>query len=543
MSEPDAKPVETGSVDREGPDRRQRVSLLNNWISIVGFFFVGVAILLLLTFGLFTLVSPSANPYVDIIAFLILPGILVLGLIIVPLGIVLKHWRLRRLAATHVGILRLPQLDLNNRRTRGAVLLFLLISIFVVLPALAVSSYNGYHYTESTAFCGRLCHTVMEPQATAYATSPHARVRCAECHIGEGASWFVKSKLSGTRQVLAVWRNSYPRPIPPAITELRPARETCEQCHWPAKFYGRQLKQIAHYSPDEQNTRRVVKALLKTGGADESIGRVEGIHMHMVLTARVEYVALDPGLQEIPWVKYVTSTGEETIYRSDGKSASDPRPEGVVRQVDCMDCHNRGAHHFRSPQQAVDLFLDVDRIDAALPFVKREAIAALTQPYPDVAAAEDGIERTITGFYGDNYPDIWKTRQASVKQAAEAIRTIYRRNFFPEMKVNWKTYPENVGHLESPGCLRCHDGEHINQRGERISSKCDVCHTFLNPVEGQSNALVEGEFQHSMDLVQHENLRCNQCHTGAKLPLCRDCHASGEWLDERGKEAFRPEGN
>ena len=543
MSEPDVKPVEAGPVERESPDQRQRVSLLNNWVSIVGFFFVGVAILLLLTFGLFTFVSPSANPYVDIIAFLILPGILVLGLIVVPVGIVLKHWRLRRHAATHVGILRLPQLDLNNRRTRGVLLLFLVVSVFVVLPVMAVSSYNGYHYTESTAFCGRLCHTVMEPQDTAYATSPHARVRCAECHIGEGASWFVKSKLSGTRQVLAVWRNSYPRPIPPAITELRPARETCERCHWPAKFYGSQLKQIAHFSPDEQNTRRVVKALLKTGGADESIGRVEGIHMHMVLTARVEYVALDPGLQEIPWVKYVTSTGEETIYRSDGKSAGDPRPEGIVRQVDCMDCHNRGAHHFRSPQQAVDLFLDVDRIDATLPFVKREAVAALTQPYPDVAAAEDGIERAITGFYRDSYPDIWKAQQVAVQQAAQAVRTIYRRNFFPDMKVTWQTYPENIGHLKSPGCLRCHDGEHVSNRGERISSSCDVCHTFLNPVEGQSNAMVEGQFQHSMNLVLHGNLRCNQCHTGGKLPLCRDCHTSGEWLDERGKEAFRPEGN
>jgi len=403
------------------------VSLLNNWISIVGFFLVGVAVLLLLTFGLFTLVSPPANPYVDIIVFLILPGILVVGLITVPIGVAVKHWRLRRYAATHVGTLRLPQLDLNSPRTRRAVLAFLAASIFVVLPALAVSSYNGYHYTESTDFCARVCHSVMEPQATAYAHSPHARVRCAECHIGAGASWFVKSKLSGVRQVLAVWGNTYPRPIPPAITELRPARETCEECHWPAKFFGAQLKEVVHYAPDDQNTRRVVKMLLKTGGADESIGRVEGIHMHMALAGRIEYVATNRGLQEIPWVKYVNDAGEELIYRSDGKPSTAPRPEGVVRRIDCMDCHNRGAHHFRSPQAAVDLYLDVGRIDATLPYIKRRAVAVLTRPYPDAVTGEAAIEWGLIGFYRDNYPDIWETRPEVVRHRMGADRLLSRQ--------------------------------------------------------------------------------------------------------------------
>lgn len=541
MSESDVKAVDTGSGDGESRDQRQSVSLLNNWVSIVGLFFVGIAVLLLATFGLFTVVSAPANPYVDIIGFLILPGILALGLAIVPIGLVLKHWRLRRHAATHVGTLRLPQLDLNNRRTRGAVLIFLCISVFVVLPALAVSSYTGFHYTESTAFCGQLCHAVMEPQATAHATSPHARVSCAECHIGEGADWFVKSKLSGTRQVLAVWLDSYPRPIPPAITALRPARETCEQCHWPARFHGVQFKQIVHYSPDESNTRRTVKMLLKTGGGDETIGRVEGIHMHMVLSARVEYVALDPALQEIPWVKYINSVGDETVYRSDGKSISAPRPEGVIRQVDCMDCHNRGAHHFRSPQQAVDLYLDVGRIDATLPFIKREAVAALTRPYADLSTAEKAVDRALTDFYRDQYPDVWTMGEAAVTQAAEAVRAIYWRNFYPEMKVDWTSYPENVGHLNSPGCFRCHDGKHVNARGEPISSSCNVCHTFLSPVAGQTNTMVEGEFRHSMALVLHGELRCSQCHTGGALPLCRECHGKGFWLDERGRGRFRPE--
>ena len=421
-------------------------------------------------------------------------------------------------------------------------LAFLLFSFFIVLPILGVSSYYGYNYTESTEFCGRLCHSVMEPEATAHAHSPHARVPCAACHIGAGASWFVKSKLSGIRQVLAVWENSYRRPIPNAITELRPARETCEECHWPAKFFGLQYHEAVNYSPDEHNTRRVVRLLLKTGGADQSIGRVEGIHMHMVLAARIEYVAVDSELQEIPWVRYQYENRPDVIYRSDGLPADAPRPAGLVRQVDCMDCHNRGAHHFLSPQAAVDLFLNVDRIDATLPFIKREAVATLVKEYPNVSAAEAAIATALGGFYRGQYPKIWESRRAAVEKAITSVQTIYRTNFFPDMRVSWRTYPENIGHLDSPGCLRCHDGRHVNQSGQAISSNCNVCHECLNPLDTPAGAFAPGEFQHALSMVGHEKLQCHQCHTGGALPLCRDCHASGEWLEERGRGMFRGEG-
>lgn len=517
----------------------QRVSLYHNFISMAGFFIAGLSLLLLLTFALFSVVAPAPNPYVDIIGYLILPGIFVFGLVTVPVGILLKRRHLRRHAPELVGSLRFPQLDLNDHRTRRVAAFFMLSTFFVVLPTVGVSSYFGYHYTESSYFCGQVCHSVMEPQATVYATSPHARVSCAECHIGAGASWFVKSKLSGTRQVLAVWLNTYSRPIPPAITELRPARETCEECHWPAKFFGSQLLTLAFFAPDEDNTRRTVRLLLKTGGADETIGRVEGIHMHMALAARVEYVALDPALQDVPWVRYVRASGEEDIYRSDGQPSDGPRPDGVVRTIDCMDCHNRGAHHFRSPQKAVDLYLDAGLIDATLPFIKREAVALLAAEYPDVAAAATAIEKDLASFYADYYPDVWSERQAAVTQAVAAVQEIYRRNFFPRMRVDWRTYPDNVGHLESPGCMRCHDGRHVNRHGQPISSACEVCHTAINPLEDPPGAFVEGRFHHSLTMVPHDNLRCDQCHTGGPLPLCRDCHTSGQWLEERGLDRFR----
>jgi nitrate/TMAO reductase-like tetraheme cytochrome c subunit len=523
-------------VERRPPARTPapavvRISLWDNYISFAGYFLVGVGALSLLTFFLLEFVNPSHNPYVEIIGYLVLPGVFTMGLALVPLGMVVKYVREHR--AKRTTTLHLPRIDLNRRSTRARILAFVLFSFFIVVPLLAISGYQSYEYTESTEFCAKVCHSVMEPEAVAHSYSPHARVSCAECHIGPGADWFVKSKLSGVRQVFAVMAETYSRPIPPAITELRPARETCEQCHWPAKFFGSQYKEVVHYSPDEENTRRVVRILLKTGGADRTIGRVEGIHMHMVLYGQIEYVATDEGLQNIPWVRYVTEDGEEYIYRSDGKSADDPRPEGVVRTVDCMDCHNRGAHHFRSPQQAVDLLLDVERIDASLPYIKREAVDALIAEYPDKPTALQRIRERLLSFYRINYPEVWQARQNSILESAETVVSIYENNVFPEMKVFWNTYPENIGHMYSPGCFRCHDGKHVNRQGQAISPDCRICHDFLVPAGQDNGAMVIGQFEHSMKMVKHQNLLCSQCHTGGRLPLCRECHESGDWLDRR----------
>ena len=362
-----------------GAGLKRLLSLCNNPLSIIGLLMVICSLIALITMALMTVFSERNNPYLDVINYMILPGTLVMGLIIVPLGGVWKRYWLLKYGDANVP--SYVQIDLRDRTTLGAMVVFLAVTFFIIIPGVGVSAYEGYVYTESTEFCAKVCHTVMEPQGTAHATSPHARVSCADCHIGEGAGWFVKSKLSGTRRVLAVWRNSFSRPIPPAITELRPARETCEECHWPDKFFGYQYHEIAHYSPDEKNSRRVARMMLHTGGADESIGRVEGIHMHMLIKGAVEYVATDEHLQTIPWVRYRNTDGSTMVYRSDGQPSDAPRPQGVLRTVDCMDCHNRGAHHFYAPQTSVDLSLEAGRIDSALPFIKREAVHVLTANY------------------------------------------------------------------------------------------------------------------------------------------------------------------
>ncbi len=517
-------------VDRQQPYAPKVKPLWNNWISMCGFLLAALAVGLILTFGLFSIVSPSSNPYVDIVGYLILPIVLGMGLGAIPLGIFFRSWRLHRRNPEQKLTIRLPRVDLNDPVQRRAAK-YVFCGGLAVVPVAAVSSYHGYHFTDSTEFCAKACHVAMAPQATAYENSAHARVTCAECHIGSGASWFVKSKLSGTRQVLAMWQNSFSRPIPPAITDLRPARETCERCHWPKKFFGAQLREIVHFASDEKNTRREVAMLLRTGGGDQKFRAAEGIHAHMAFADdfRIEYIAIDDKLQVIPWVKMTDRAGNEKIFRSDGRPSSDPRPDGILRTLDCMDCHNRPAHKFRSPQDSVDIAMDCGGIDTTLPFIKREAVRALVMPYTDTRAAEAQIGLSLTGFYKDQYPDVWTSRRAAVYQAIDSVRDIYRHSFFPDMNVDWRTYPDNIGHKVSAGCFRCHEGNHIDQRGEIISHACDICHTFLNPVrESRVAAIIEkGEFIHPMELPgRHAKLRCSECHTGgpSQKATCTGCH-------------------
>ncbi len=508
--------------------------LWTNPLTVTGLLLSSVALILLITFGLFSVVSPAANPYVDIVGYLILPCILSVGVFLMIAGVVFRSWRRRRLDPT-LRIRLLPRPDLNDPR-QMRVVKFLALGLFALLPITAVTGYHGYHFTDSTEFCSATCHDVMEPEAVTYQRSSHARVTCAECHIGSGASWFVKAKVSGLRQVLATARNSYDRPIPPAITELRPARDTCEQCHWPQRFFGSQLRQFPHYASDEQNTDNTVTLLLKTGGGDEFSGRAHGIHRHMALAGRIEYIATDEKLQHIPWITWIEPSGNERIYRSDGKPGSDPPPEGERRTIDCMDCHNRPAHEFKSPQESINFAIANGRIDQTLPYIKREAVAAMLPPYPpDKEEKLARIGEHLTRFYQKGYPELWETRRGSIHQAIETTRQMYATNVFPYMNVDWKTYPDNIGHMYSAGCFRCHAGDHVDDGGDAIVSECEDCHTVLvSSGEGENESFSTGDFAHPMPLEgPHTEVRCDQCHSGGSTPSaesCGGCHEATQGL-------------
>ena len=515
-------------------------TLWTNPITLFGLLLVAGGLLLLITFWLFMLISPEhgQNQYLSIIGFMILPGIMVTGLVLCPIGMLLRRRRLRHGPIHQISV-------------RHAYM-FLGITFFLILPVLGISGYTGYHYTESAEFCGS-CHSVMDPQFTRYQVSPHARVTCAGCHIGPGASPFVKSKLSGLRQVYRTATGTFPRPVPPAITELRPARETCEVCHWPQQFFGSQLKPLARYTPNEANTRHDYQVLIKVGGADKSLGRAEGIHMHML--DHIEYLATDERLDVIPWVRYRYPDGRKVVFRSDGQPGSAP-PAGQVRTFDCIDCHNLIGHAFLSPQRAVDNALEVKHLDPRLPYIKREAVRALAQPYETTPEGLEKIAASLRSFYANASLSGGKPPTAQVEAAIQAVQTIYKANFFPEMKVNWQTYPDHIGHMESPGCFRCHDGRHFNEDGKPITTQCVACHTFLNRVPN-TDMISEGQFIHEMKLHDlwerlgpHENMLCTDCHDGGLMAwgssealtpeACGDCHSSGRWLKIREELRRRP---
>ena len=288
------------------PWHRSRM-LLRNPISLAGVALVIVSIANIFIFFLIDQIAVKPSPYIGILAYMVSPGFLVLGLLLMLIGVLLE--RRKHLAPSAF----YPRIDLNDATQRSAVISFSsFLLVFVVVSA--AGSYKAYEFTESTSFCGQLCHNVMIPEYTAYQQSPHARVACAECHVGPGATWFVKSKLSGSRQVLATIFNTYPRPIPSPVKNLRPAQETCEQCHWPKKFYGGQLKVFSHYANDEKNTLRQIRMIIKTGGGDPATGAPEGIHWHMNIGNKIDYVEADDKRQVIPYVHVEDMQGRVTEY-------------------------------------------------------------------------------------------------------------------------------------------------------------------------------------------------------------------------------------
>jgi hypothetical protein len=351
--------------------------------------------------------------------------------------------------------------------------------------------YSAVSYMDSQAFCGKTCHTVMDPEYTAYTNSPHARVACTECHIGPGAPWFVKSKISGTGQVFAVLFQTYPKPIPSPVKALRPARETCQQCHWPKRFSGEKFFVHTEYAADEQNSASTTVAMMKIGGS--SFRGTVGIHgMHVDDKARMQYVATDQHRQVIPQVTYTDPNGRVTVFNAtDIKIKPEELARGEHREMDCMDCHNRPTHIFEMPDRALDEAMAQGSIDPKLPFIKRQAMAALRRDYPDSVAAARAISASLENFYRTQYPQVYAANPALVKTASQKVGAIYERNVFPEMKITWGTYPNNLGHTDFPGCFRCHDGNHTSADGRTISNDCATCHNLLAVSEKDPKILTE----------------------------------------------------
>lgn len=490
-------------------------SLFRNYISFIGTAIAVASFASIVLLFLLEISGGAESPYLGIFTYIIFPTVLVFGLIVIPVGMLWERHRRHTLAPGEIP--KYPTLDLNDPRRRQVFLIFLGASFLFVFVS-AFGSYRAFQYTETVTFCGETCHTPMKPEFTAYLASPHARVRCVDCHVGEGAGWYVRSKLSGAYQLYSVTFNKYPRPITSPVHNLRPAPETCEQCHWPEKFFGAQMKLFTHYAYDEKNSVRQTRMLINVGGGSPTTGQVTGIHWHMNIGNEVMYIPTDSQRQSIPWVRIKDRQGNVTEFFDRNRPLTIEQLNTLPsRRMDCVDCHNRPAHIYQPPDVAIDQSFAAGRLDASLPYLKREAAAAITQTYSTTDQAVQSISSRLDSFYRQNYAEIYATKRASVQSAISETQRIFQTYFFPEMKTDWQTHPNNIGHLYSSGCFRCHDGDHVSKDGKVIRNDCNICHSVLSDSASPiPKKFLSDSFKHPVDLGALAALQCTTCHKGDK---------------------------
>jgi len=405
-----------------------------------------------------------SNPYIGLLTFIAIPVVFFAGLALIPIGIALG----RRKAAEALN----PPIDRRAAWRRAG--MFFAIMTMANLVIGSQLTYRAVEHMETNQFCGQSCH-VMKPEFTAHLLPPHQQIACATCHIVPGATGWIRAKMAGTNQLLAVTFNTFPRPIESGLESNRlvSSADTCEQCHARGKVIGPRLRMHSSFKDDETNTRTETILMMLVGG-----GNTGGIHgAHMGPGVRIRYAASDKKRQTIPWVEY-SNGGATRTYLADGTTPDAARALPTF-EMQCVDCHNRAAHSFELAEHAVDHAMATAQISATLPFVKKTGVELLKATYSSEDDAAQKIPARLNTFYQQKYGDIWAKRSNDVQLAGQALLAIYRSNVFPDLKVTWGTYPNNVGHIDDPGCFRCHDGGHSTADKKVITQDCSTCHQML----------------------------------------------------------------
>jgi nitrate/TMAO reductase-like tetraheme cytochrome c subunit len=434
--------------------------------------------------------------------------------------------------------LRWPNIsiDLSQPRPRRK-FLFLLVVLGLVGAGILYGGLQAFHWAESNEFCGGLCHP-MNSVYIRYESSPHAKVDCVHCHIGGGFAYFARSKFDGMKSLWYMITDSYPRPIASPVENLRPARDTCEECHSPNSYTDNVIKTISHYDNDEANTPLQSTIILKMGGWQESTGISEGIHWH--ISNPVYYIAADEQRQVMMWVGAEQEDGSLKEYfardllgMAQTSFVEHARVNGEVREMDCIDCHNRSAHLIPAPDDLVDEAINAGRISTSLPYIRAKGIELLTPHYASVAQAYDAIDGLVA-YYEGSYPQLYESQRQELRIAINTLKELYRTASFPDMALNWETNPDNEVHSLFLGCFRCHDGKHalVDTEGEEvevISVKCNLCHTV--PIVGRGSAmLVEAPVIVGAAPESHSDFRYTVEHrttTDAEREECYQCHGQG----------------
>jgi len=486
-----------------------------NWLSLTGFIVTANSLFLILALFLFSIFSGQENAYLGLFIYIILPVFLVMGLILIPLGVIIT---VRKKKSSQQDREPWPIIDLNQKQHWSTIVkIFLITMLFLV--ASAMGSYRAFQYTESVEFCGKLCHQVMEPEYVTYQHSSHARVTCVECHVGKGADWYVKSKMSGLYQVYSVLFKKYPQPIETPIYSLRPERETCERCHWPEKFYSQKLRNLRSYVADSGNTEWNTSLLMKIGPQYSVKGLSEGIHWHINKGYKIEYIAGSIDRESIPWVKLTDlKTGKVKIFMDEENPIDKKAMDSLEkRTMDCMDCHNRPSHKYLSAPNFIDNAMVAGIIPSNIPFIKMAAMEALKVSYTSKDTAHMEIKNVVTTYYKDEQPEAFDKNFQRISEAILAMQNEYDKNVFPFIKVEATKYLDHIGHLESDICFRCHSDRHKTASGETISRDCNLCHSFL--AQGPTGDVKTVALGNSMEFVHPTEIRGKW-----KTAFCAECH-------------------
>jgi hypothetical protein len=415
------------------------------------------------------------NPYFSLLIYLVLTPLIAVAILLVGAGLLFaRNWKEREMYSYEF-----LKEQLTNPERYRSIRRFIYSSTILVacfLFFLVVFAQTGHRYTDSVQFCGNFCHTVMKPQFVTYQNSPHSQVRCVACHIGSDAGGLTGAKLTGLKQLYATMTDTYPRPLKTPVNNLRPTRETCEGCHRPEIFHGHKLYFIDKFLADEQNSHLQTAMIMKIGSGGYLGQKAHGIHWHISEQHQIFYVAADEKRQQIEQVVMIDPEGRETRYFQDGVEET---AKGNKRLMDCIDCHNRPTHVFLSPEAALDQKLLTRRISPELPFIKREALVAITRKYDSVAQARQGIAEQLARWYGANYPDIEKEQPDLLSAAIQGAQQAYEDNVFPEMNIGWESFQSCIAHQHGNGCFRCHNDRFQSADGRVISRDCTLCHIIL----------------------------------------------------------------
>lgn len=389
----------------------------------------------------------------------------------------------------------------------------------ILTLSLLVGGAYAWDYTNSPSFCGTSCHT-MPPEYAAYQTSPHARIACVECHIGrEFIGNQIFRKAGDVRHIVAMAFRTYEYPI--RVKSMRPAREICEKCHSPEKFSDDSLRVISHFTNDEENTPYSIYLVLKTGGGAKREGLGRGIHWHIV--SKVYYYPTDSEEQNIPFVRVVNEDGS-TIDYVDIESNFDTSSidSSELKEMDCITCHNRITHRIYTPEESLDRALALGQISQDIPEIREKGVEALRGDYASQTEAQTAIAK-LGSYYEGNYPEFYELNSGKVADAIQLLQQIYTDSVFVDQKVDWDSHPTNVGHIDSPGCFRCHDGKHLNDQQQAVRLECNLCHS-VPVVKTAEDFLTEIEISTGPEPESHLNPNWISLHSEAFGPSCAACH-------------------